>query len=129
MLFVYGSLLRQCRDSKNYLLADYSDYVSDGYMCGQLYALDGYPGAVVSKHSADQVFGELYAIRAAQALFTRLDDYEECAGHFPEPHEYRREAVLIERVDGVSVQAWVYVYNLSVAKLERIVSGDYRHQA
>jgi hypothetical protein len=61
------------------------------------------------------VFGELYRIINAQNLFERLDDYEECNGNYPMPHEYLRKIITIYDPTHQPFQAWCYLYNLSAS--------------
>ena len=94
-------------------------------MSGKLYEVCGYPCAIESTDANHKVFGELYKIIDQQSLLERLDEYEECSGRFPGPHEYSRKQRSIELVSGNSVVAWVYLYNHDVSTLQQIISGDY----
>ena len=85
----------------------------------------GYPGAIQSNSANDKVFGELYHLLDRDRVLARLDEYEECSGRFPKPHEYIRGLVSIELSGGEAVLAWVYLYNRDVSKLQQIQSGDY----
>jgi gamma-glutamylcyclotransferase (GGCT)/AIG2-like uncharacterized protein YtfP len=126
-LFVYGTLRRETATGMALLLARHGEYVADGQMQGKLYDVNGYPGAVASDNRHDTVYGELHDIGDGGVLLPLLDDYEECSGRHPEPHEYVRKKLAITLAGGGSVAAWVYVYNRDVSKLHRIVSGDYVH--
>ncbi|MCX4188799.1 gamma-glutamylcyclotransferase family protein [Methylophaga sp. OBS3] len=122
-LFIYGTL-------RHYLIQDMqlhqdTEFIGEASMRGRLYLLDGYPGAVDSVDFADNVVGELYRIRRQQALFSTLDDYEECSEKFPQPHEYRRELRPVSLADGRQIVAWVYLYNWDIRGLPQIVSGDF----
>lgn len=70
------------------------------------------------------VVGDLFHLPDATAILTTLDEYEECAAHFPAPHEYRRERVRVQTAEG-GVEAWAYVYARDVAALKRIAGGDF----
>jgi gamma-glutamylcyclotransferase (GGCT)/AIG2-like uncharacterized protein YtfP len=111
--------------SKHHLLANHCEYFSEGVMPGKLYEVCGYPGAIQSSSANDKVFGELYQLLGRDRVLARLDEYEECSGRFPKPHEYTREQVSIELCAGGLVLAWVYLYNRDVSKLRQILSGDY----
>ena len=124
-LFVYGTLRKQSATHLHPLLADHCVYCSPGFMRGKLYEVRDYPGAIVSSHAHDRVFGELYEILNRKRALTRLDDYEECSNTFPLPHEYSRKQLPIALPGGGSVIAWVYLYNYDVSELQQIVSGDY----
>ena len=103
----------------------YAQYLDEAWLNGRLYQIDTYPGAILSPLPTQRVYGELYRIHDSQCLFAELDDYEECAPHFPHPHEYRREQHPIHRPDKPSLSAWVYVYNHASAESQRIASGDW----
>jgi len=124
-IFVYGTLRKQMASDMHHVLARYCDYFSDGVMCGKLYEVCGYPGAIESGDANDKVSGELYKMHDPKLVLARLDDYEECSDRFPMPHEYSRKRLSIELGCGDSVVAWVYLYNHDVSKLQQIFSGDY----
>lgn len=109
----------------HHLIAGHSEYFSNGTLCGKLYEVCGYPGAIKSSDSSDKVFGELYTMLDRKMVLGRLDEYEECSECFLKPHEYSRKQLSIELSGGGSVVAWVYLYNHDVSKLQRIISGDY----
>lgn len=123
-LFVYGTLRKDIMGSQHALLADQARFYSMGSLCGKLYDLGGYPAAVESYDSHDQVFGEVYVLPDPEPLLAKLDDYEECSAGFPEPHEYRRTQRVI-KLGGGFVWAWVYLYQRDVSGLDAIVSGNY----
>jgi gamma-glutamylcyclotransferase (GGCT)/AIG2-like uncharacterized protein YtfP len=124
-IFVYGTLRRKTATAMHYLLARHCDYISDGYMQGKLYEVDGYPGAVESENADDKVKGELYKLTSRDLLLPALDEYEESTSKYPQPHEYIRKNILISLSGDESVSAWVYVFNHSVSGLKLIESGDY----
>jgi gamma-glutamylcyclotransferase (GGCT)/AIG2-like uncharacterized protein YtfP len=126
-LFVYGSLCRQADGSLHPLFGNDAEYLSDAYLPGKLYEVDGYPGAITSPQPTRSiVHGELYHLHNPNLLFQRLDAYEECAAHFPQPHEYRRIAEIVTTDTNREVTAWIYVYNHSLTGRRLIPSGDYR---
>ena len=124
-LFVYGTLRKPIASDMHPMLAGGCAYYAEGIMQGTLYEVSGYPGAIQSNCANDKVFGELYKMLDRDRVLARLDEYEECSGRFPKPHEYIREQVSIELCAGGSVVAWVYLYNYDVSKLQQIQSGDY----
>ena len=90
-----------------------------------MYDIGSYPGVTISTQREDSVQGELYAIADETLLFRKLDDYEGCSDHAPEPHEYRREFHRIALPDGTSQSAWIYLYAHDTAGLKPILTGDY----
>ena len=104
-----------------------ADYLGAAAMPGRLFGLENYPAAVIGHaNSPQRVLGEAYRLHDSKWLLQILDEYEECAPHFPAPHEYRRHKTTITLSDKRSLRAWVYLYNRPLAGLEPIVGGDYR---
>lgn len=124
-VFVYGTLRRETSSAMSALLEQYTEYSGKGVMQGRLYEVNGYPGAVESTDPAEQVRGALYRVIDGEKLWPALDAYEECAAHFPEPHEYVRKKALITTEEGPPLNAWVYLFMHDITDLHRIESGDY----
>lgn len=127
-LFVYGTLQSVFNHPMHRQLLLYSDYAGKGAMQGLLYEIYDYPGAITSEKTTDLVHGELYRIksRCQQALFKRLDAYEECSPDFPEPHEYIRSVIQVDTESRQTIHAWCYLYNHSLSGRQRITDGHYR---
>lgn len=123
-LFVYGTLGRNAGHEMHQHLVRHAAYVGNGTFRGRLYRVSHYPGAVASPDPADVIFGELYRVNAVE-LFTHLDDYEGCGPDDPEPTEFVRRRVAIDREDGTQVEAWIYLLNRTVTDLPRIASGRF----
>lgn len=121
-LFVYGTLRRNRHKQKHPFL-NACNYLSDAFMCGELYEIDGYPGAIAG--GTARVKGELYLMQNPEQTLSALDIYEECAAHFPQPHEYIRRELDVSLPDGQTVSAWTYLYNRPLDGLIRIHGGDY----
>jgi gamma-glutamylcyclotransferase (GGCT)/AIG2-like uncharacterized protein YtfP len=127
-LFVYGTLARDAGHPQHRHLAAYADYVGEGYFHGRLFRVSHYPGAVASPHSADKVFGELYSLRDARALFVLLDAYEGCGPADPPPTEFVRQRVPVYLTDGTRSEAWTYLFNRAATGLPRILSGRFNSE-
>jgi gamma-glutamylcyclotransferase (GGCT)/AIG2-like uncharacterized protein YtfP len=125
-LFVYGTLMRGFDHPMARLLSRSADYLGAARCRGRLYLVKHYPGLVRSDDPADIVFGELYRLRARDALLREFDMYEACGEGFPEPTEYVREMlpVMLDEEGGAS-DAWTYLYNWPVTRLPRIASGKF----
>lgn len=121
-LFVYGTLRTGFDGPMARRLRREARHVGSAFAKGALYRVAHYPGFVPGEEG--RVPGDLFALPDAAATLAWLDLYEECAPHFPAPHEYRRERMGIEGPDG-PVEAWVYVYARDIACLKRILSGDF----
>jgi gamma-glutamylcyclotransferase (GGCT)/AIG2-like uncharacterized protein YtfP len=84
-----------------------------------------YPGLVLSDDARDIVYGELFRMRAHDALLREFDMYEACGEGFAPPTEYVREMLQVTLADGTASEAWTYLYNWPVTKLPRIASGRF----
>ena len=124
-LFVYGTLMRGFDHPMAKLLSGSADFVGEAQCRGRLYRVKHYPGLVLSEDPADIVFGEVYHLRARDALLGEFDMYEACGEGFAEPTEYIRKRLMVTLGDGSAREAWTYVYNWPVARLPRIASGRF----
>jgi gamma-glutamylcyclotransferase (GGCT)/AIG2-like uncharacterized protein YtfP len=125
-LFVYGTLKRDTHCEMSRLLSRFGCFEGDATFQGRLFSVGRYPGAVGSDQPQDRVVGELYTLRDPNQLFSRLDRYEECGPAFPEPTEFLRTKRQVNRQNGGTVEAWIYLYNWSTEGLKRIKSGDFQ---
>ena len=124
-LFVYGTLMRGFDHPMAKLLSRSADFIGEARCRGRLYCIKHYPGLVLSEDPADIVFGEVYRLRAREALLREFDMDEACGEGFPEPTEYIRKRLMVTLGDGSAREAWTYVYNWPVARLPRIASGRF----
>ena len=127
-LFVYGTLMRGFDHPMARLLSANADFVSEARCRGRLYLVKHYPGLVLSDDPADIAFGELYRLRAVDAMLREFDMYEACGEGFPSPTEYLRQLLSVTLADGSAQEAWTYLYNCPVTKLARIESGKFLAQ-
>jgi gamma-glutamylcyclotransferase (GGCT)/AIG2-like uncharacterized protein YtfP len=124
-LFVYGTLMRGFDHPMAKLLSKSADFIGEARCQGRLYRIKHYPGLVESDDPSEVVFGEVYRLRARDALLREFDMYEACGEGFAEPTEYVRKMLKVTLDDGSSSDAWTYVYNWPVTKLPRIASGRF----
>ncbi|MDH5409639.1 MAG: gamma-glutamylcyclotransferase [Gammaproteobacteria bacterium] len=124
-LFVYGTLLSGIGHPMNELMQQFASLKGEGYISGRLYDLNEYPGLVLSNNENKKVWGELYEIQNETELFKYLDDYEGCAPHSPDPHEYHRNIVTVHDTSHAGLLAWTYLYTQAVTRLNPIPNGDY----
>jgi gamma-glutamylcyclotransferase (GGCT)/AIG2-like uncharacterized protein YtfP len=124
-LFVYGTLMRGFENPMAQLLSRSADFIGKARCRGRIYRVQYYPGLQLSDDPADIVFGELYRLRACDALLRELDMYEACGEGFAEPTEYVRQMLSVTLDGGSSVDAWTYVYNWPVEGMPRIASGRF----
>lgn len=121
-LFVYGTLRRGHDGPMAQWLVERSRLIGAATAAGRLYRVADYPGFVPG--GGGPVVGDLLALADAAATLAALDEFEECSGSFPEPHEYRRERIMVAGPHG-AVVAWTYVYALPTAGLALIGHGDF----
>jgi gamma-glutamylcyclotransferase (GGCT)/AIG2-like uncharacterized protein YtfP len=124
-LFVYGTLMRGFDHPMAKLLSANADFIGEATCRGKLYLVRHYPGLVLSDDARDIVHGELFRMRAHDALLREFDMYEACGEGFAPPTEYVREMLQVTLADASATQAWTYVYNWPVTKLPRIASGRF----
>ena len=125
LLFVYGTLMRGFNHPMARLLSANADFLGEASCRGRLYRVKHYPGLVLSDDPSDIVFGELYRLHARDDLLAEFDMYEACGEGFPEPTQYIRQTLEVALADGSSGEAWTYLYNWPVARLQRITSGRF----
>ena len=126
-LFVYGTLKSDAKNANANYLHENAVLIGEAKWPGSLYLVSNYPGAVRSNQGDRFVIGELWKLNDADRLLSTLDEYEECAPSSPEPHEYIRSLELVA-CGKEEIQAWVYIYNLEVAHLQMIESGNFSNQ-
>ncbi len=124
-LFVYGSLRERAAHPMHRHLREHARPAGKASISGKLYDLGPYPAALPDDSGCWRVVGELHRLVAPAELLDLLDEYEGCGPQDPQPQAYRREMRTVELAGGKRLQAWVYLYNHSVAKQRQIESGDY----
>jgi gamma-glutamylcyclotransferase (GGCT)/AIG2-like uncharacterized protein YtfP len=125
LLFVYGTLMRGFDHPMAKLLSANADFLGDARCRGRLHLVKHYPGLVTSQDPADIVHGELFRLRAPDAMLREFDMYEACGEGFRPPTEYVREMLPVTLADGSVSEAWTYLYNWPVTELPRIGSGRF----
>ena len=124
-LFVYGTLMRGFDHPMARLLSANADFVGEAHCRGRLYLIKHYPGLVPSDDPADAVSGELYRLRAPDAMLREFDMYEACGEGFAPPTEYVRQMIEVRLAGGSAGEAWTYLYNWKLDGLPRIASGKF----
>lgn len=124
-LFTYGTLLSGIHHPMHEVMLRYAELSGTGFINGKLYDMGNYPGLVLSNNVRKLVWGEIYRIHDEDELFRYLDDYEGCAQHSRQPHEYRRDLVSIHDTQEHSLLAWTYLYKQPIKHLPLIPTGDY----
>jgi gamma-glutamylcyclotransferase (GGCT)/AIG2-like uncharacterized protein YtfP len=126
-LFVYGTLRRDAAHPMAEVLHAASTHLGEARFQGRLYRVSWYPAAVASPDPEETIIGDLFALHAGREaeLLETLDEYEGTKSESGRPPYYRRERHAVTLSDGRTPEAWVYLFNRSTDKLERIASGDF----
>jgi gamma-glutamylcyclotransferase (GGCT)/AIG2-like uncharacterized protein YtfP len=130
-LFVYGTLRRGSRNDHSgrneilALLAKYGRSLGPARLQGRLFMVKHFPGAVHSDAPNMWVHGAVYELPSNDTIWQQLDDYEECSAKFPTPTLYCRWKKTVVLENGITVDAWVYMYNRPTDGLTEIPSGDF----
>lgn len=124
-LFVYGTLMSDFRNRMSTRLRSGSRLLGPALIPGDLFDLNGYPGAVYDSNSGNLIHGELYRLMDPKASFHWLDSYEDGGTGDNPDYLYRRIKVPVI-CKGKKIMAWMYEYIQSTKYLERIDSGDFR---
>ncbi|MDB5629769.1 MAG: hypothetical protein JWQ51_2109 [Tardiphaga sp.] len=125
LLFVYGTLTSGYDHPMARLLAAHAEIVGPATCRGRLYLIKHYPGLLLSDEASDIVHGELCRLTQPDALLRELDMYEACGEGFAEPTEYLRQTLPVTSADGITHEAWTYIYNWPIDGLPRIASGRF----
>jgi gamma-glutamylcyclotransferase (GGCT)/AIG2-like uncharacterized protein YtfP len=128
-LFAYGTLRRALGHPMHNVLARRASLIDLGRLCGRLYDLGPYPGAIPipSLDHTSTILGEVYALPPAhrESLLEQLDLYEGYSPFAP-TSEYVREAHPVTLAGKQqTLPAWVYRYCGDVSNSAVIPEGDY----
>ena len=100
-------------------------YIGRGKTPGKMYNVGDYPGAVPTDAPRMYLYGDMYECNSEDAL-QMLDEGAGAVGDDPTLHHFRRDLRPVTLENGRLEQAWVFFYNMSVAGLPLIPSGDYQ---
>jgi gamma-glutamylcyclotransferase (GGCT)/AIG2-like uncharacterized protein YtfP len=117
-LFVYGTLLGGAPDQAvNRVVRSHCRDAGAASVAGRLYRIGWYPGLVPDREDPPRrVSGRLLRIKAPECCWPVLDAYEGYRRGAPDRSEFVRQRIVVRREpDGEALEAWVYVYNGSVA--------------
>lgn len=127
-IFVYGTLLKGCRNYERYL-KDHVFSIQDGYVKGILYTIKGkdYPALL---HGERMIHGEILDIEPS--VLPILDELEGYYGINDPRNEYEKiESKIYDASETLIAELPVYFYNLyhplQVHSCDQIIlSNDYR---
>jgi gamma-glutamylcyclotransferase (GGCT)/AIG2-like uncharacterized protein YtfP len=124
-LFVYGTLRKGFSLVIPEKIADDIEWVGLSQVCGELYDIGNYPGAVPDVTETWLISGEIIRIKSPVKVFEYLDNYEGYDDEKPESSEYFRKKEWFKMEDDTNIEAWIYWYNFDVSDKERIRENDY----
>ncbi|MFQ5778596.1 MAG: gamma-glutamylcyclotransferase [Terriglobia bacterium] len=123
-LFVYGTL-RRGFPLHAYLDKKVARYLGKGKICGRLYDLGQFPGAIPSQSPTDEIEGELYELIDASKQLSELDAVEEFDPDRPGKSLFVRQLAEVELETGQKLNAWVYFLPGKPTSGRLVQSGDY----
>lgn len=125
-LFVYGTLRRGFRGRMARWLSARGRYIGRAILPGRLYDIGRYPGFVPGTDAGGEtVVGDLYLLPHPAPLLRKLDAFEGIGSGQSRPYEYIRRRLPVRCEGDSPVEAWVYLYNRSLAVRPLIPGGDY----
>jgi gamma-glutamylcyclotransferase (GGCT)/AIG2-like uncharacterized protein YtfP len=110
-LFAYGTLQPGSAPPEIADAAAKLQSAGKGFIYGELYELDGYPGAVPNSQSQNKIRGTILELPSDPGFLSQLDDYE---GYDPEDldaSEFVRVRQTVELAGGGTLECWIYRYN------------------
>ena len=122
-LFVYGTLRAGYDLDLKRKIKQNLKYMGKGKIEARLFDLGEYPGAVKTK-KGDEVIGDIFQINDPDKVLKILDRYEGFNKNKIENSEFVRSKNQV-KINGKSIDAWVYWYNLQPDKKSRIKNKDY----
>ena len=127
LLFVYGTLMTSARGElgadMRARLKEVSTSLGEAAIAGRLFDMGRYPVMIAPESSSDIVHGELLRLDDPESVFVWLDPYEGFVPGQPRENEYERVRRPIQRPDGGTVEAWVYLYVADASGLPAVPSG------
>jgi gamma-glutamylcyclotransferase (GGCT)/AIG2-like uncharacterized protein YtfP len=123
LLFVYGTLLQPGNEFADYVNQQCT-YITSGKIRGILYDIGEYPGLIIPCDAQHHIYGSIFKLHHLEENLKMIDDYEGFGPKQEQPNLFVRVIKPIETTDDI-IEAWVYLYNLSVANLPQIPSGNY----
>jgi gamma-glutamylcyclotransferase (GGCT)/AIG2-like uncharacterized protein YtfP len=110
-LFAYGTLQPGFAPDEVAAIAAKLRPVSQGFVYGELYELDGYPGVAPDPQSKNRIRGTVLELPEDAGLLSRLDEYEGYDPEHPETSEFVRVRQVVELSGGGTQECWIYRYN------------------
>ncbi len=124
-LFVYGTLRPKMAPRRLAPLIKEMRSMGKATTPGQLYDLDGYPGAVLYPECDTTIKGEVFELPDDREALAALDAYEGFDPRYPASSLFVRRRRKVTLEDDTKLDCWIYVYNWPVSPEKLIRSGDY----
>ncbi len=110
-LFAYGTLQPGSAPGEIAEAAAKLRVIGRGFVYGELYDLDGYPGAVPDSNSKNRIAGMVLELPSDESILRQLDEYEGYDPEAPETSEFVRVWQTVELAGGGTLECWMYRYN------------------
>jgi len=125
-LFTYGTLCSNFNNPNAVALQKKSTLLGKAQIKGKIYLINhSYPGLIQTEGNSTWVHGEIWLLHEPIATLLQLDEYEGCSPNSMEPFEYSRAIRHVSFGDDL-IEAWVYLYRLSVDHLQEIALGYFQ---
>ena len=110
-LFAYGTLQPGFAPEEVAEVAAKLRPVGQGFVYGEIYELDGYPGVVPDLKSKNRIRGTVLELPEDAAVLRQIDEYEGYDPDDPETSEFVRVRQAVELSGGGTQECWIYRYN------------------
>ena len=110
-LFAYGTLQPGFAPDAIAEVAAKLRPISQGFVYGELYELDGYPGLVPDPASRNRIRGTVLELPDDPRVLRRIDNYEGYDPSDPDSCEFVRVRHPVELSGGGTLICWIYRYN------------------
>jgi gamma-glutamylcyclotransferase (GGCT)/AIG2-like uncharacterized protein YtfP len=121
-LFAYGTLRPGLAPLSMAALVEQMVPIGAGSVCGRLYDLGEFPGAVLDAESGRRIYGTIFRLPNEADFLKALDDYEGFEPDCPEASLFSRVLCQANLAAGAAVSCWIYVYRRQVEGLTCISS-------
>jgi len=110
-LFAYGTLQPGLAPAEIAKTAAKLRPVSRGFVYGEFYELNGYPGVVPDANSKNRTSGTVLELPDEDGILRQLDEYEGYDPEAPQTSEFVRVRQTVELSGGGTLECWMYRYN------------------
>ncbi|MGF1637793.1 MAG: gamma-glutamylcyclotransferase [Cyclobacteriaceae bacterium] len=108
LIFVYGALRKDSGNDVSVHLANNANYLGHGFVLGELYDIEGYPGLKLDDKNGRKIEGDIFQVDNIVDMLHELDKFEELGPEYPIPNSYTREKVEVNFKNSY-LKCWVYL--------------------